>query len=65
VVTGPGAGGCDGEHRERAHRQDGVAVEGVPEPDLVLVKSGLPLALLVALLNLPPVMPVKQKSSLA
>ncbi len=40
------AGGCDGEQCERAHGQHGVAVEGVPEPDLMLVEAGLPFCLL-------------------
>jgi hypothetical protein len=37
-----------------------VPVEGGPEPDLVLVKAGLPLCLLVALFNRPPLMPLKR-----
>ena len=58
-------GGRDGEQREGAHGQHGVAVEGVPEAELVLVKAGLPLGLLVALFNRPPLMPMKRKLSLA
>jgi hypothetical protein len=42
-----------------------MAAEGVPGPDLVLVKAGLALSLLEALFNQPPLMPVKEKSSLA
>jgi hypothetical protein len=38
-----------------------VPVEGVPEAELVLVKAGLPLPLLEALLNQPPLMPMKRK----
>ena len=58
-------GGRDGEQREGAHGQHGVAVEGVPQAELVLVKAGLPFPLLEAFLNRPPLMPVKRKSSLA
>ena len=36
----PGGGG--GQQCLGADRQDGVAVEGVPQPDLVLVQAGLP-----------------------
>jgi len=34
-------GGGDGQQGLGAHGQDGVAVEGVPQPDLVLVQAGL------------------------
>ena len=46
-------GGRDGEQREGAHGQHGVAVEGVPPAELVLVKAGLSLTLLEALLHGP------------
>ena len=46
-------GGRYGEQREGAHGQRGVPVEGVPEAELVLVKAGLPLSLLEALLYGP------------
>jgi hypothetical protein len=45
----PRARGGDGEQGEGAHRQDGVPVKGRPQADLMLVKPGLPLSLLVAL----------------
>ena len=32
--------GGDGEQRQRAHGQDGVPVEGVPQAELVLVEAG-------------------------
>jgi hypothetical protein len=58
------AGGCVAGGAGRAaamassawaqHRQDGVAAEGGPGPDLVPVQSGLPLALLVAFFDGPP-----------
>ncbi len=52
VAHGAGVpGGRDGQEREGAHGQHGVAVKRVPQPDLVLVKAGLPLALLVALFH--------------
>jgi hypothetical protein len=38
------AGGCDGQEGEGAQGQDGVPVEGVPEPDLMLIQACLPLA---------------------
>ena len=53
AAGGARAGGRDGEQREGAHGQHGVAVEGVPQAELVLVKAGLPLALLEALLHRP------------
>ena len=34
-----GLGGGDGQQGLGAHGQDGVAVEGVPQPDLVLVQA--------------------------
>jgi len=46
------AGGGDGQQRLGAHRQDGVAAEGVPGPDLVLVQARLSLTLLVAFFGL-------------
>jgi len=42
-----------------------MAAEGVPGPDLVLVKAGLALSLLEALFSRPLLIPVKKKSSLA
>ena len=59
------AGGGDGEQGQGAHGQHGVAVEGVPQADLVLVQPGLSLALLEALFSRPPLIPIKKKSSLA
>ena len=47
------AGGGDSEQGERAHGQHRVAVEGVPEPDLVLIESGLPFCLLVTFFHRP------------
>ena len=47
------AGGGDGQQRLGAHRQDGVPAEGGPQPDLVLVKPGLPFSLLVAFFHRP------------
>ena len=43
-----GAGGGDGQQRLGAHGQHGVAVEGAPQPDLVLVQARLAFSLLVA-----------------
>ena len=42
------AGGGDGEQGLGAHGQHGVAVEGVPGADLVLVQAGLAFSLLEA-----------------
>ena len=44
-------GGGDGEQRLGAHRQHGVAVEGAPQPDLVLVQACLAFRLLEAFLH--------------
>lgn len=66
VLAGGGrAGGGDGQQRLGAHRQHGVPVEGLSGPHLVLVQARLPLALLVAFFNRPPLMPLKRKPSLA
>jgi len=54
VAAGRGrACGGDGQQRPGAHGQDGAAVEGVPQPDLVLVQAGLPPAQLEAFLYWP------------
>jgi hypothetical protein len=42
-----------------------VAVEGVPQPDLVLVQAGLALAVGEIFFSRPSLIPVKKKSSLA
>ena len=50
---GAGRAAATASSGERAHGQDGVAVEGVPQPDLVLIESGLPFCLLVAFFHRP------------
>ena len=45
--------------------EGGVAVPGVVATDLVVVEAGLVPGRLEALLNRPPLMPVKRKLSLA
>ena len=52
-VNGAGRAGGGGEHGERAQGQDGMPVEGLPEPDLVLVEAGLAFCLLVTFLHRP------------
>ena len=46
-------GGGDGQQRLGAHGQHGMAVEGMPQPDLVLVQAGLALAVGEAFLYRP------------
>ena len=45
--------GGDGQQREGAQGQHRVAVEGLPQPDLVSVEADLPLGLLVTLFHRP------------
>ena len=53
-----------GQERVREHREGDVPVPGLVEPDLVVVQAGLVLGLGEAVLNRPPVMPLKRKLSL-
>jgi hypothetical protein len=48
-----GAGALDGQERLGQHRQGDVPVPGLVAADLVVVESGLGLALLEAAFNLP------------
>ena len=62
---GPELGGGDGADREGGHDQHGVPQDRGVGPGLALVQAEGVLAELEALLNRPPLMPVKRKSSLA
>ena len=60
LMSGSGLGrGQDGQERVGEQGQDGPAVPGSPVADLVLVQGGEPV------LSQPPLMPVKNKWSLA
>ena len=65
--TGPGVQqrGGDGADRQGGHDEHDVAEDRGVEPDLGLVQAEAVLAELEILLNRPPLMPVKWKSSLA
>ena len=61
----PQLGGGDGADREGGHDQHEVAQDRGVEAGLALVQAEAALAGLEALLSRPPLMPVKQESSLA
>jgi hypothetical protein len=58
-------GGGDGEDGGAEHGQRDPPVPGGPAAHLVLIQAGQALAGLEVLLSQPPLMPVKQESSLA
>jgi hypothetical protein len=61
----PHCAGGDGEEGVREHGQGDVPVPGAVLADLVMVQAGLVLGFAEAVLNRPPLMPMKWKSSLA
>jgi hypothetical protein len=64
AVAGPGGRGQDGQEGVGEQGQDGPPAPGGPAPDLVLVQGGELLAPREAVLNRPPLIPLKRKPSL-